>query len=117
MVEVEAGLPVFVTKGIVDTELAVRLIEANEIEAMVAIWARSDDDAAGRGVPAGPMGEIVAGERDARDLDRLIWIGNIQRDDAVDGWDALDGAALGFARIIWDFAGNPTNNPTLAMLG
>jgi hypothetical protein len=41
------------------------------------------------------MCKVVAREEDARDLDRLIWILDIQRDDAVDGRDALDEVVTG----------------------
>ena len=57
---------------------------------MDAVDIRRNDDAAGGGVPAGPMGEIVARERDARDFDRLLRVGDVERDDAMNRWDALD---------------------------
>jgi hypothetical protein len=72
VVEVETGLAVLVTEGCINGELAGCLIEAHEVEAMDAIRAGGDNDAAGGRIPAGPMGEVVAGEGDARDLDRLF---------------------------------------------
>jgi hypothetical protein len=95
IIEVEAGLPVFIAKGFIDGELAVGLIQPHEVEAMDAIGARRDDDAAVGCIPAGPMSEVVAGEGDARDLDRLLRIGDIERDDAINVRDALDEVVAG----------------------
>src|ERR1700723_3049496 len=62
---------------------------------MDAVHVRRDDDAVGGCIPAGPMRKVVAGEGDTRDLDRDVRIPDIERNDAVDGRDALDEVMAG----------------------
>src|SRR6185437_14637455 len=60
IVEVEAGLAVRIAEGFIEGELAGRLIELYEVEAMNALDVRCHHDAVGGSIPSRPMGVIVA---------------------------------------------------------